>query len=691
MRPPKPGYRFTASEPPAALAHLRDERVWHPWDYTWNDKKKAWDKPPLSSKTGRPATGTFRAPGFLATFDEAIETMRRHGLAGIGLSLEHARLSGADLDHCVTDSGSYTALAARVLALAETYAELSPSGEGIHILAKAADAPVIKRDDLGIELYSRGRYFTLTGNRVEDAPDEIREAPALIALLQKIDADNPKPGKEKPARPPDRAAPTRGADFFGGVNSAALARLDAWVPSLHPAARRQATGAWRITAEDLGRNLQEDISYHPDGIQDFGEEHGVTAIDAVMRYGSATNAKDAAMWLCHRMGIEPTALGWEATGAKPMPNGVHEKRADRVVAKAEKPPAKKIELIAFNDIKLLDDPQYRVERILPFTGLAIIWGPPKSGKSFWLFDLLMHVALGWDYRGYEVEQGPVVYCYFEGQRAASRRKEAFRQRHLKNYGGDVPFYLMPVTLNLVQDHGALIEAIKALGIKPVAVALDTLNRSLQGSESKDEDMARYIAACDAIRDSFDCVVPLVHHCGHDATRPRGHSSLGGAHDAMIAVKRAEDGDAVIAEVEEMKDGDAGVRLASRLEVVEVGTDRRGQPLTSCVVVPSEAPVQQAEKKGRGRPKGSPKEMIGLQVLELALAEVGARPPASNHIPQGANVRVVTLDQYERYAAKSLLHNPDARRSHQRQALKQVLAGLAAKNQVRTWDDYIWKI
>ena len=70
--------------------------------------------------------------------------------------------------------------------------------------------------------------------------------------------------------------------------------------------------------------------------------------------------------------------------------------------------------------------------------------------------------------------------------------------------------------------------------------LDTLNRSLQGSESKDEDMARYIAACDAIRDAFDCVVPLVHHCGHDATRPRGHSSLGGAHDAMIAVAETQE-------------------------------------------------------------------------------------------------------------------------------------------------------
>jgi RecA-family ATPase len=68
--------------------------------------------------------------------------------------------------------------------------------------------------------------------------------------------------------------------------------------------------------------------------------------------------------------------------------------------------------------------------------------------------------------------------------------------------------------------------------------LDTLNRSLGGSESSDEDMSAYVVrASDAIRDEFDCVVPIVHHCGIDGTRPRGHTSLTGAADAQVAVKR----------------------------------------------------------------------------------------------------------------------------------------------------------
>jgi hypothetical protein len=31
----------------------------------------------------------------------------------------------------------------------------------------------------------------------------------------------------------------------------------------------------------------------------------------------------------------------------------------------------------------------------PRVGLILVWGPPKCGKSFWTFDTVMHIALGW--------------------------------------------------------------------------------------------------------------------------------------------------------------------------------------------------------------------------------------------------------------------------------------------------------
>jgi hypothetical protein len=183
----------------------------------------------------------------------------------------------------------------------------------------------------------------------------------------------------------------------------------------------------------------------------------------------------------------------------------------------------------------------------------------------------------------------VVYGAFEGSHGFGARIEAFRQRFLNDNSEPVPFFLEPLTLNLVREHQGLIAAIKAtLGktVIPVAVVLDTLNRSLQGSESSDEDMTDYIRAADAIREAFGCAVIIIHHCGIDGTRPRGHTSLTGAVDAQLAVRRDRAGNIEV-KVEWMKDGPEGETIWSRLEPLKVGTDEDGEPIMSCVVVPVE--------------------------------------------------------------------------------------------------------
>jgi len=82
---------------------------------------------------------------------------------------------------------------------------------------------------------------------------------------------------------------------------------------------------------------------------------------------------------------------------------------------------------------------------------------------------------------------------------------------------------MASPLSLVADQAAFVQSIRAQLVdkKPVAVIIDTLNRSLAGSESDDKDMAAYVRASDAIRDAFKCVVVIVHHCGHGGSDPGG--------------------------------------------------------------------------------------------------------------------------------------------------------------------------
>jgi hypothetical protein len=242
-------------------------------------------------------------------------------------------------------------------------------------------------------------------------------------------------------------------------------------------------------------------------------------------------------------------------------------------------------LVPFDQITRTKGPRWLVKNLLPLIGLILIWGPPKCGKSFWIFDLVMHVALGWPYRGRRVQQGAVVYCAFEGQSHFADRVEAFRQRHLADDHEPVPFYLQPITLDLVREHGGLITEIKeTMGrTAPAVIVLDTLNRSLRGSESSDEDMTAYIRASDAIREAFDCAVVIVHHCGVNDSRPRGHTALTGAADAQLSVKR-DAAKNIVVELECAKDGPEGDVITSRLETVTVGTDDDGDPETSCVIV-----------------------------------------------------------------------------------------------------------
>jgi KaiC/GvpD/RAD55 family RecA-like ATPase len=261
-----------------------------------------------------------------------------------------------------------------------------------------------------------------------------------------------------------------------------------------------------------------------------------------------------------------------------------------------------ITLIPFNEVRPSARSQYLVKGLIPRPGVILAWGQPKSGKTFWAFDLMFHVALNRVYRGHKVNGGPVVYCCFEGVEGYGQRAAALREHYLPSANeaeaSRVPMHLVNARMDFAADHPALIAAIQeTLGAqKPAAVVLDTLNRSLAGSESSDVDMAAYIRAADAVRDAFTCSVIVIHHSGHDTARPRGHSSISGAVDAQLSVKR-NTADNIVVEVEFMRDGPEGERVVSRLEQIQVGTDADGDPITSCVVMPVDGPQTATARHG----------------------------------------------------------------------------------------------
>ena len=156
------------------------------------------DKTPLDPRTGANADST--APGTWADYDTAAEAVTRLGCTGLGLVLGEG-LVGIDVDHCIDPAtGELGEVGRDVLATAASYAERSPSGTGIHILCRGTKpGKACKNSKAGFELYDGGRYFTVTGDVLDDKPRAFCEDQAAIDTLYRRYLQ--KEAQAAPARP----------------------------------------------------------------------------------------------------------------------------------------------------------------------------------------------------------------------------------------------------------------------------------------------------------------------------------------------------------------------------------------------------------------------------------------------------------------------------------------------------------
>jgi putative DNA primase/helicase len=96
------------------------------------------------------------------SFDEAVKALRTGHYDGIGFVFSSGDpFAGVDLDDCRDpETGEIEEWAAEIVQELGGYAEVSPSGTGVHIIVRGK-APNKKRGK--IEAYSSERYFTMTG------------------------------------------------------------------------------------------------------------------------------------------------------------------------------------------------------------------------------------------------------------------------------------------------------------------------------------------------------------------------------------------------------------------------------------------------------------------------------------------------------------------------------------------------
>lgn len=155
----------------AVPAELRSRNRW---------VRRSADKMPLTA-AGRAASSTDRRTW--CSYSAA-----RASKAGIGLGfvLDGDGIVCLDFDHCIDERGRIAAWAQQVLdRLPATYVEVSPSGTGLHVFGygQVDKGRRIRRGDLSVEVYGRGRYIAVTGQRLSDAPARLADISEVIASL----------------------------------------------------------------------------------------------------------------------------------------------------------------------------------------------------------------------------------------------------------------------------------------------------------------------------------------------------------------------------------------------------------------------------------------------------------------------------------------------------------------------------
>lgn len=145
---------------------------WLCWRTAERDGKST--KLPVDPSTGRIASATD--PETWTSFERAREGLERFDATGLGFAFHEAgSLVGVDLDDCRDlESGTLSDPAADIVDTLDSYTEVSPSGEGVHVLVAGSLPPGRNRRG-EVECYEANRFFTVTGDHLPDTPKTIQE------------------------------------------------------------------------------------------------------------------------------------------------------------------------------------------------------------------------------------------------------------------------------------------------------------------------------------------------------------------------------------------------------------------------------------------------------------------------------------------------------------------------------------
>lgn len=171
---------------------LKDKKQWVRWRREGEDKKKKVPKRPSG-----PENASADDSSTWGTYEECWQNRNKDGCDSGGIGFVLDGYVGGDLDHCFNEDGIPNDDAYAIMAKFNTYAEVSPSGDGIKFIAKGripreflppskdGKEPTgirvkVKDSNQNYEMYDERRFFAITGRIVPGMPAVVNEANGAI-------------------------------------------------------------------------------------------------------------------------------------------------------------------------------------------------------------------------------------------------------------------------------------------------------------------------------------------------------------------------------------------------------------------------------------------------------------------------------------------------------------------------------
>jgi hypothetical protein len=286
------------------------------------------------------------------------------------------------------------------------------------------------------------------------------------------------------------------------------------------------------------------------------------------------------------------------------------------------------------------EPLWLVKNLLPEVGTALLSGQWGMFKSFALLDLGASLITGAPFAGRRImRQGGVLVFAVEGASTFPIRLDGLvhsgklpKEPQPFAWQAACPSLLAPGALAEMERVARAVEQEmkQRWGVPLVLIAVDTL---VSAANFKDESSAAEGQAAlnvlnDLAKTMKACVLAVDHFGKVVETGTRGSSAKEGAVDAVLALlgERTLSGSVSNSRlaVRKLRAGQSGDEISFTASVIELGTDRDGDPVTTRVIeweLKDKSAAKQKDESGRKKRWGRTLQTL-RRALMVVLAERG---------------------------------------------------------------------